>query len=91
MTDKQLIDKLLHDPTYEGGVQYWIQKHDAQTMALQRAQEALRIAHNALVWWQAGIEAKQPHNVLDEKTVSHALAGVKSALANKANIPSSPK
>jgi hypothetical protein len=33
MTDKQLVYKLLHDPTYEGGVQYWIQKHDAEMLA----------------------------------------------------------
>ncbi len=29
MTAKKLLEKVLTDPTYEGGVQWWIRKHDA--------------------------------------------------------------
>lgn len=47
---------------------------------LDAMKTALRVAHNALVWWQAGIEAKQPHNALDEKTVAHALETVRAVI-----------
>lgn len=83
MTDKQLIDKILHDPTYEGGVQYWIQKHDAQMLINARLIAALSDLSSTVGGYLHGAEW---HHWKE----CHA-ARFAEALANKAVIPTSPE
>lgn len=42
--EQDLIDKLLHDASYEGGVRYWISKHDAGMLRELEVRSALAAA-----------------------------------------------
>lgn len=39
--DRDLINKLLHDANYKGGVQYWAQKHDKLMLSIAQLQDRL--------------------------------------------------
>lgn len=55
MSTEEKLQKVLTDPTYEGGVQWWINKHDQRLLAQVKltrenyaAREALALAHAIL-------------------------------------------
>lgn len=47
--ERELTNKLLHDPDYEGGVLHWVQKHDKRMLELAAAHECIRRRDEAAV------------------------------------------